>query len=248
MARRRAPRVVWLPQDPFHSVNAAGLGDATVMRLTIGHSSTGAGDTTTVVSPVVRDTSPNPLGANNTLADIEQSGYRLRRIVGKYWCTCDQISDPAGASAFVVTLGFIVLRTQDQTGVPLNPTASDYSTVTILNTQDPWIFRRSWFMRQLGAAPAANFSVPFNQANAPGISAGVASNMGIGGNSDGPHIDQKTARLIGPEERLFMVHSVTNVDLPTNPQAGPTLFDLVWDLRVLASMRTQVGNRRNASR
>lgn len=246
MARkRRSPRVVWLPQDPFHSVNAATLGDATVMRLSVGHASAAAGDSTTVTSPVVRDTSPNPLGANNSLADIEQSGYRLRRIVGKYWATCDQLSDPNGPSAFVVTLGFIILRTDNQAGVPLSAIASDYSTNTILNTQDPWIFRRSWFLRNNLAAPLANFSSPtIGSAVFPPL----ASNVSVGGNLDGPHIDQKTARVIGPEERLFMVHTVTNVDAPTDPQAGPSLFDFVWDLRILVSMRTQVGNRRNASR
>lgn len=248
MRRRRSPRVVWLPQDTFASVDGAALGQSTIMRATLALPSSGtAGGSDTAVFPVVRDTSPNPLGAANTLADIELSGYRLRRLVGKIWCFADQASDPTGTSAIVCTAGFIVLRTLDQTGLPLNTVTADYQTASILNTQDPWIWRRSWFLRNLGAAAAANFAVPFT--TVAGVPFGNdVDNTTIGGNADGAHIDQKTARVIGPEERLFLVLTVTGVDLPQDAQAGPLLVDWVWDLRVLASMRSSVGNRRNASR
>lgn len=248
MRRRRSPRVVWLPQDAFASVDGATLGQSTVMRSTMALPSSGAaGASDTAVFPVVRDTSPNPLGAANTLADIELSGYRLRRLVGKIWVFADQASDPLGTSAVVCTAGFIVLRTLDQTGLPLNTVTADYQTASILNTQDPWIWRRSWFLRNNSAAPAASFAVPFTGAGAGSVTASGTNNY-VGGNSDGPHIDQKTARVIGPEERLFLVLTVTGVDLPQDAQAGPLLVDWVWDLRVLASMRSSVGNRRNASR
>lgn len=216
------------------------------MRISDQLSAVNAGDQTTVVAPVVRDTSPNPLTAANTLADIEQSGYRLRRIVGKFWCFADQLSDPNAAAVVVVTAGFIILRTLDQTGLPLNTNVQDYQTSSILNTQDPWIWRRSWILTK-NSSPFNNFAAPFPQAGGNMVTF-ANSNVSVGGNADGPHIDQKTARVIGPEERLFLVVTTTAVVAATDAQAGPLLLDYVYDVRILASMRSNVGNRGNASR
>lgn len=103
----------------------------------------------------------------------------------------------------------------------------------IQNSGDPWIWRRSWLMANNGAGgtnfgdiPAQNFGAQYP------------------GPLEGPHVDQKTARIVGPEDRLFLnigvVHMfTTDVD---------TSVLVVTDLRVLASMRTSIGNRRNATR
>lgn len=71
--------------------------------------------------------------------------------------------------------------------------------------------------------------------------------LGNGSLYTGPHVDQKTARVVGPEERLFL--DVTATVLFDGAGAATTTGFLIHsNLRVLGSMRTQLGNRRNASR
>lgn len=245
MARRtkRRPRVVWLPQDPFFSINSAGLANSTIMRVSDTLTAVSIGDSSTVVIPVVRDTPPNPLTPANSLADIYDSGYRLRRIVGKFWCFVDT-TPPDGITpgAAVVTAGFIILRTDQGTqSIPAQP-GEAYSTNDILNTESPWIWRRSWLLANQGSLNSPPFGSNDTNANQPFLN----SNRNIGGIADGPHIDQKTARNIGPDERLFLV--VTATALTVGDQQVPLLLDYVFDVRVLASMRSMVGNRGNASR
>lgn len=246
MARRtrRQARVVWLPQDPFFSVDAAGAAGSTVMRISDTNPGLSAGDTTTVVAPVVRDVAPNPLTPANTLSDIENSGYRLRRIVGKFWCYLRQGDfENLGAGAVVVTAGFIILRTQSQTGTPLG-VEDEYQTNAILNTSDPWIWRRSWLLADNQSFNSVPFGDPGTAVQAVGF--GPGSNVQMTGVLDGPHIDQKTARIVGPDERLFLV--ITNTALTGGNQGAPLLLDYVYDVRVLASLRSNMGNRGNASR
>lgn len=231
--RRKSPRVVWLPQDPFFSVDAATTAGSTVML--VGDSVQGgdAGNSATVVVPVIRDASPNPLTAANTLADINESGYRLRRIVGKIWVFTDQVPGEQ-PPAVVISAGFIILRTDPGAGnLPQNPTVAAYAANDIVNTESPWIWRRSWL-----AINFASTNDPLTFQTPP-----LASG---GGNADGPHVDQKTARIVGPDERLFLVFTATTVR-PSDPQSAAPLA-YVYDLRILASMRSNVGNRRNASR
>lgn len=190
------------------------------------------GNAVTILAPVVRDISPNPLTAANTLADINESGYRLRRIVGKFWPFLDQLAGDQ-TPGVIVTAGFIILRTDPAGGTAQNPVNAAYATNDIINTESPWIWRRSWCL------------INFASSNATPQFSAQALAFG-GGNADGPHIDQKTARIVGPDERLFLVVTATTIG-PSDPQAGNPLT-YVWDVRVLASMRSNVGNRGNASR
>lgn len=172
----------------------------------------------------------------DSLADRASSAYRLRRVVGKIWCGIDQFDQEGVTSEVVVTAGLIVLRTHEVAGeiVPLNATTEEYSTQMLQNWSDPWIWRRSWLLGNIPNETVGAFAF-FPEANAT---------YG-GGNQDAAHVDAKTARIVGTEERLFLV--VTGSSVNGNPQVSITLR-LLWDLRVLASMRTSQGNRRNASR
>lgn len=214
------------------------------MRISDTLTVTNIGDSVTVIAPVVRDQTPNPLTATTTLADVNNSGYRLRRIVGKCWVAAQQNAPNTNSpGAAVVTAGFCILRTDNGGAVPSNPTVASYSTNLIENTESPWIWRRSWLVADNGSIN----SVPWgDNGTAPNAPQSQASNLWIGGNSDGPHIDQKTARVVGVDERLFMVFTATSLTA-ADPQT-PMLLDYVYDVRVLASMRNNVGNRGNASR
>lgn len=186
---------------------------------------------------------PGVADINATLADIEQSGYRLRRIVGKLGFSVLQGAAQAleDGSIFHVTAGFIIRRVNEfgQSMAILGagaPTAHAASTASLENTMDPWIWRRSW---DISDNEHANID--------PNVVSFPRSNYNYGaGIFDGPHVDAKTARVVGPEERLFLDVTIEGINGQAQGQPGAVL--LIADLRVLASMRTNSGNRRNASR
>lgn len=240
MRRKRAPRVVWLPPDltirsPFGGT-ATTEDDQGIFE--VAHTGPAIGVVADVkVTPVVKDTQQLLVASDATLSDIENNGYRLRRLVGKIsWLVAQGVAaDPTDPTLYQVGCGFIILRTSDGTN-PLQ-TASAYDPLAIRSWGDPWIWRRTWVLADQVAIAAGQNNIPAPRTN---LEYG-------GGNADGPHLDQKTARLIGPEERLFFVSSVRGLD--GDPQAAnPGLLLCLGDVRVLASMRTSVGNRRNASR
>lgn len=234
--RRKAPRVAWLPLT-----NAAGQGatpqstwNTGVVSLAIG---TAEGVGAAGEFPIVNDSDgQDPLQAGTSLADLTQSGYRLRRIVGKLYYI---VFGAEGASEVVgVDAGFIVRRVDPQTGQSFALTTGlerNVSPSHLDNASDPWIWKRSWFAGDADNQLFAAQPIPFT--NAFGHSA-----------LDGPHIDQKTARIVGPEERLFLSLGVTNLLSAGIPTGQVTNVQFFWNVRVLGSMRTTSGNRRNASR
>lgn len=253
MARgRKRPRVVWLPADRLNRLGIAPAAVGTSTQQSIGIVSTvvtsPAGNTVTKVVPLVLDKVPElALTAGvQSLADITQSGYRLRRVVGKIWGSIRQ--DPQnGAGAIVpksciLTVGLIVLRINEEDSQPLQ-NAAQYDAAAYGNLSDPWIWRRSWcLINQPAMDNAAANSAARNFD-------GLTSTSKGGSALDGPHVDAKTARIIGPEERLFMV--ITTSALPDTDVQEPEASEAVtvlWDLRILGSMRSNLGNRRNASR
>lgn len=252
--RRRKPRVVWLPNT---EANGFGSTDTIYSASTITIPGTGgggtmdSGDSGTLEFPLVQDGIQNdPLGANSSLADIEDTGYRLRRIVGKIYIFH---STAGNAPQFTfVTAGLIIRRTNPSTGGSLAVQASatqPFSQVApgfTTNQMDPWIWRRTWLLGNRPPGFSAN-ALTDTQARAD-LDAAPARNFGDaypGGIAEGPHVDQKTARIVGPEERLFLDVSAT---VFTASAATSLTLGCAFELRVLASMRNSVGNRRNASR
>jgi len=237
--RRNKPRVVWLPPSPSGQIgqnpspsNFKEFFVSIVGPVTLGDFAIGE-------IPIVLDDNNTANAAVNTLSDLENSGYRLRRIVGKVWLEYLQI--PAAVAdipnSVAVTAGLIVRRVDPITGTSLSATNAAGAALTsptqAENITDPWIWRRSWVF-------VNNANLGVDQAQ------GLARNdiFGSGGVADGPHIDQKTARIVGPEERLFLDVGVLALDAA----AFDADVRVICDLRVLASMRVSSGNRRNASR
>lgn len=236
MVRRRSPRVIWLPQDPTLSV-----GGTSVYQQNQVITSGPPGSFGVIEFPLVIDQVKDPTLATTSLADIGSSGYRLRRVVGKIWARVNSIAESTPVS-IVVTAGIIVRRTGETPNslAFLTGNASTLSPGEIQNTEDPWVWRRSWYLGNPLAvdAPATGTAWP-----------GQNFSGQYGSTFDGPHVDQKTARLVGPEERLFLNVSSTVIIPEANPQVGGELRTFILtDLRVLGSLRTSSGNRRNASR
>jgi len=242
--RRKRPKVVWLPNDKFNRLGtSAGTAATSGLQSGIGAAvinvPPGIGSSHTEIFPLVQDNQIDSLMLiSGTLADYAQSAYRLRRIVGKIFIDAAQEVAEGFPTSWLVTAGIIVLRTHQVAGlqVPLNAVTEEYSTTMLQNWSDPWIWRRTW---HLGNIP---------RAIAQGRAAWAENNAnGSGSALDGPHVDAKTARVIGPEERLFLV--ITSSSMDGDVQIGDVVAHRVqWDLRVLASMRSSQGNRRNASR
>lgn len=242
---RKKPRVIWLPPDLNNRVGVA-PGVASLpsqsAHFFIAQTGNGIGANPDVnVNAVVKDVDAGDdflTSIPTTLSDVTNSGYRLRRLVGKInvLCAQDTAADNLDPTLFQVTCGFIILRVRGG-DTPLD-TFGSYDPSAIGSSMDPWIWRRSWIIGDQAGAAAINRNTRAPRSNFENYS---------GGNADGPHLDQKTARLVGPEERLFFVSSVQGLD--GDPQGpNPGLILIVGDVRVLVSMRTSMGNRRNASR
>jgi len=248
MRRRTKPRVVWIPPTAENSVDSAGRSTWSITT-SVGIPTNVAGATTTFEVPLVLDgTQSDPLNATSSLADIENSGYRLRRIVGKLYAFITQ-TQAQDEVLFGVTAALIIRRTADD-GTSLataGGAVQRFSPADIDNSMDPWIWRRSWILSDgptfdgiAGAVTPAQLATQFGAG--PGINYGNYT----GGIGEGPTIDQKTARIVGPEERLFLDISATN--LLGNGDGTNTNLVCFHEFRVLGSMRTSSGNRRNASR
>lgn len=242
--KRRAPRVVWLPPNTSGSINEGGTpGDETTWRQFAVTVSGPIGTVGVGEIPLVIDGADNQTSLADSIADLYASTYRLRRIVGKIYATTRLDVDPQvpGPRVLGVTAGIIVRRTDSITGTSLaglTGNAVNFSPERIVNSNDPWVWRRNWLMTT-PRAPGATLIVPTI----------ISTNfIGQPGSVDGAHVDAKTARIVGPEERLFLDVGVTVIALDGAPLQGESTVDIFFDLRVLASLKTGSGNRRNASR
>lgn len=239
--RRKTSKVVWLPQDNINSIG--GVGSTNVYQLFALNPVGVAGSIASGEIPLVIDNPPLATTAGATLADINSSGYRLRRIVGKIWIDQQQLAEDL-PSDIIVTAGIIVRRVDPATGASLaflSGSAEILSPSEIENTSDPWVWRRTWRVNNL----LATVNDPLGNQDAESL---LTNNYGHGPSAvDGPHVDQKTARIIGPEERLFLTASAMIFNFGGMVAISATTF-VMCNLRILGSMRTMVGNRRNASR
>jgi len=255
--KRRKPRVLWLPvHGTLFDTTAESDSYASGLTGSLTLDQTGA--TATDIQAVTFDYSDSASNEEGTdfrsLQDLTSgNAYRLRRIVGKIWVAAvTQNNSETEIGLADVCCGFIINRTDDD-GNPL------YTFVTQTNAgpiaqdaaQDPWIWRRRWLLSPVPAAiqygdnnfvsnlAALNTLTGF-QGQFPQTTAGYGSV------ADGPHIDQKTARVISNQERLhFWIQGRI-----INASPNVNNVDLKWylDVRLLASLRQNLGNRRNASR
>lgn len=267
MRRRKKPRVAWLPQTNANSLGATAVDSDTVYQLLVFNVGGATGESVVAEIPLVLDSQTAIEDTGATLADIESSGYRLRRIVGKIWIQCGQTAlgstTGSGVStplSVIVTAGIMVRHAITATGgsTALAANTPDANPALILNTGDPWVWRRSWIVGNNNAAGNIQSLTGLTTPTA-GVGTPIFSPLNrqpennyselAGGIADGPHVDQKTARVVGLEERLFLdVGATVLAEAPSQPETSPLTIAVITDLRVLGSLRTNVGNRRNSSR
>jgi len=176
--------------------------------------------------------------------------WRLRRIVGKAFlgAASDELDDPpANQSLIDAAVAFIVCKTYDD-GAPLTD-FNEVNPLTVEAYDDPWIWRRRWVLNPFALIPyhSTNDGTTSNigryaYLNFPNTTAGYGSAV------DGPHIDQKTARRIHRQERLFCVIAARSLKWNLLDTAEQRLQYLI-DYRLLGTVSGRSsGNRRNASR
>jgi len=208
-----------------------------------------------------------------SLSDLQNESWRVRRIVGKFFAAFapDGGDDLDETSPLCALLGaaFIVKLAGD-TGV----SAKSNSPLAANDNTDPWIWRRAWI---LGQAFSQQIVPNGNDGDEPpepefGPTGGVgtgstgrgeqpaqpnpntlaamafpATTAHYGSLADGPHIDAKTNRIIGPEQRLFFVAAAQAFPIGSSDFNNPGVIRCYLDYRLLGSLM-RATNRRNASR
>lgn len=247
--RRKKPRVVWLPSTNANSIDTANPGgrQSNFQRFELDLVSPAAiGDFVVGEIALVIDDVQDPLAAGNpSLSDIEGSGYRLRRIVGNIFCAFNQVAN-ATVGVVAVTAGIIVRQVDPKTALSLAQStgqAAQLAPGEIQNISDPWIWRRTWLLTNI-----LSTDVPVSSAFSTQVFAGRNYGQQSGSASQGSYIDAKTARVIGPEHRLFLDVEMQAISPGTGLAQENAEVSVLTDLRVLGSLRSTTGNRRNASR
>lgn len=222
----------------------------------------GGGRTPTAEFPLFQDGASQQSGAlaspgditTRGLNDLIEWGYRLRRIVGQISVQCstavnDQTAVPPELAGLRVTAGIIVRRINNlDPSRSLQELAGDINTQDQENVRDPWIWRRSWPILNGQVGLVAGSDPTGVSAEADNIlSESIYSPYEAGDMRSGPHVDAKTNRIIGPEERVFLDVSFriphTDIGTPTDWECS-----VFFDYRGFAQLRSNQGNRRNASR
>lgn len=192
-----------------------------------------------VVTEVIDLTYDVPVGEDgdittHTMADVVGSEYFLKRIVGKVFVDIERDADNQLVRQVLVGCGFFVARAASDGNGPIDfETGSEqerfnnYSPLAASTMREPWIWRRTWMLQDVGA-PALGVPRVYPQ-----------SNTYYGSVLDGPHIDAKTKRRIGNDDRLYFITSVTqwpNVVPDDGPYADYTV-EVLLDYRLFGSLR-----------
>jgi len=221
MRRKRRARGTWFPNvgsltgDPDAVVSGL-IGSVTVAANTSG---TTGGPVLNQIFQVVQDAPLDPEEANNQsgqLSRIIGQEYILQRIVGSIFVSLQDFSSTEQDSPrnALVTAGFFVARAQDpeQVGgqdlpIGAQPLSSDdnYSPQLVDTVREPWIWRRSWMLGKL--VEPADISL---QQLFPGF---PPSNYGAGSMREGTHIDAKSKRRVGNDDRLWLAISTMSMSV-----------------------------------
>lgn len=226
--RRKRPLVAWLPN--LGTV----AGDEEDDRLsgiawTMGVADTGA--LTNLIIPLTFDLpidEASVAATTSTLADFEGSAYRLRRVVGTFQAARSWSEDPAGLP-IVLGAGLAVVAWDPFSDTP----EAQPNPLSNRDIRDAWIWRRTWTLglqqNQVWGSPSG-----FTPLNA------LPTNTSFYPQNRGEFVDQKTARVIGGDERLCLVLGSASFI----PYVGAPQLAGYFDYRILASLQRR-SNKRN---
>lgn len=183
-------------------------------------------------------------GVNPALADAmllaqwESQSWRLRRVVGKFFAGAANEDTQANGPTVLLTAGIIVRTVDSSTGIPVL-SAADQAVDTTDAIRDPWLWRRQWVLSPQFAGQDSGVT--------DALRAFPRTTADYGSVQDGPHLDQKTNRVIGPQERLILNITATMLPLPVPSITAKSEVHGYFDYRLLGFLMKS-SNRRNASR
>lgn len=172
-----------------------------------------------------------------TLADTLGSEYLLRRIVGKFHAYSFGVETSPVYT--LVAAAFCVARAQPgaQSFYPLGADGNDiapnftaaqqsFSPLEQETQREPWIWRRTWILRNSQALTAAGEDAGF-----------PASTAGYGSVADGPHVDAKTLRKVQQDDRLYFVVSAVTWPISQSASASQGFIVYHLDYRLFGTLR-----------
>lgn len=156
-----------------------------------------------------------------TMGEVLGNEYFLDRIVGKLFLSYVPTRDSTNGNRpvsgpLLVGAGFFVARADERDGkVPIGATGGDtsleainnYSPLDNDNVREPWIWRRTWVLGMANNTQGFWFSPAGQPEGQYLLGAYPASTALYGSVMDGPHIDAKTKRRIGQDDRLWLALS-----------------------------------------
>lgn len=240
--RRRQRKFTWMPGIGAVGQNAAV--DQSYMFLNalpapangLAGAGTRGGNPSIFIVPLIQDKPLEP-GAQNEVAGS------LNNVLGNEWF-CERIvgdifvgtrlgtTEDQGPRTIAVTCGIFVARAGETN--PNLPQGASQGTATesqlqfspaALNTiREPWMWRRTWVLGR-------SFDTADGLAQNPSVNSFYATLH------NGPHVDVKSVRRIGNDERLWFAVTCTDISIgfPAPTEAG--LVDVMMDLRVLGALR-----------
>lgn len=163
---------------------------------------------------------------------LQESDWMLERIVGKLFIGLD--IETTESPAVLCGAGFFVARSNNESGgggdTPIgSATAAErnenYSPLHEDTVDEPWLWRRTWL---LGGSPTSF-----------GLTTFPLNNAFYGSVMDGPHIDAKSVRRIGNDERLWFAFSTASLAADVEQTNGAVRGYL--DYRILGALRKSKG-------
>jgi hypothetical protein len=199
------------------------------------------GPINTFILPVVPDAPEDnedlPVGQGRLVQALGNEWF-LERIVGKLFLSLRLGQSTLDTRHALVGAGFFVARASDEDfggGIDLPIGAEDfqrrnsnYSPIHEDVIREPWLWRRTWIL-------GGQFNAQEGYNQFPSTNAFYGSVM------DGPHIDAKSVRRIGNDERLFFAISTANFKSNSAGLDTNNTVDGYLDLRVLGSLRRARG-------
>jgi len=192
-------------------------------------SGSAGGPINSLIIPVVQDEPLEPEEGGNQagqLARILGQEYILERIVGSCFVGAASLSqtESAGPRAVLVTCGFFVARADASDGnaspVGSNNVTENFAPLNVENVREPWIWRRTWLL-----GPESDVTQPLTFA--PSFNGFYGSVM------DGPHIDARSVRRVGNDDRLWFIISCMSVSVNDDRDG---IVQAVIDYRVLGKL------------
>lgn len=241
--RRRKPRVAWLTN----------IGQQTRATFEVEESASWqtfsfnavSGDVSIVdVGLIVDRNITAELGTNFTvhsseaLTEAQQFGYRIRRVVGKFFASIGPTSAQGAPAGGMLGAGLIV-GNADKAGA-MQAERAEVDPQSILGAKSPWFWRREWLLGTGAGGPVGTDARLVS--NFPSTTAGYG-----GGTYDGGHIDAKTNRVVGTDQRLYLVVSYVPLPLPLADGGDEHRVFFAIDYRVLATIIPTQGNRRRGA-